>query len=128
MVFMAMGKHDADQIVEPFLDESEVGQDDIDAGIMRVGEGDAAIDHQPLAVTAIEIDVHGNLARSAECDEQEFFVGSHLNPVFEKIERARSASAGAIAGMCRGPYGASRGKKPAEPATIAPLTPFIAIA
>ena len=71
MVLMPVRQHDTDQIVEPFLDELQVGQDHVDAGILRIGEGDAAIDHHPLAVTAVQIDVHADLARPTQGQEKE---------------------------------------------------------
>ena len=48
----------------------EVGQNQLDARIIRAGEGQAEIDDDPLAAAAVEIDVHANLARAAEGDEQ----------------------------------------------------------
>src|SRR3546814_10766577 len=63
---------DALQTVELAFDEAEIGQDHVDAGIIRIGEGDAAIDHQPLAAAAVAIDVHADFARAAEREKQEF--------------------------------------------------------
>src|SRR3546814_14157648 len=62
---------DALQTVELAFDEAEIGQDHVDAGIIRIGEGDAAIDHQPLAAAAVAIDVHADFARAAEREKQE---------------------------------------------------------
>ena len=39
MVLMAVGEDDAEQVVAILLDEGEVGQDQLDAGIIGVGEG-----------------------------------------------------------------------------------------
>src|SRR6266496_1698252 len=58
MVLMPMRE---DNPREPFLlalDEIEIGQDEVDPGIRRIGESQAEIDHDPLAAAAIEIDVH----------------------------------------------------------------------
>ena len=78
VVFMPVRQDDTDEIVQAILDEGQVGQDDIDAGICGIGEGHAQIDHQPLAGVAIEIDVHADLARAAEGAEEKFVgFGSH---------------------------------------------------
>ena len=73
---MRVGQHDADQIIRALLDKFEIGENEIDAGIFRAGEGHAEIDHQPLAVRAIQIDVHTNLSRPAEGKEQQFVLRS----------------------------------------------------
>ena len=77
VILMPVRQHDADQIVEAFLDEGQVGQDHVDAGIARVRKGDAAVDHHPFALAAIQIDVHADLAGAAERAEQKFVLGSH---------------------------------------------------
>ena len=78
MVLMPVGQHDPEQILVPLFDEGEIGQDQVDAGIGRIGEGHAEIDHHPFAVAAVEIDVHADLARAAEREEEQFFAGFHL--------------------------------------------------
>ena len=80
MVLMAVGEDDAEQVVAPLLDEGEVGQDQLDARIGRVGEGHAEIDHDPFALAAVEIDVHADLARAAEREEEQFLAGFHSPP------------------------------------------------
>ncbi len=77
MVLMAVGQDDAEQIVAPLLDEGEIGQDQLDARIFGIGEGQAEIDHHPFALAAVEIDVHADLARAAEREEEEFVAGFH---------------------------------------------------
>ena len=49
MVLMAVGEDDADQVAAPFLDELEVGEDEVDARIIGVGESRprSAIGHLP---------------------------------------------------------------------------------
>ena len=47
-------------------------------GMIRSGEGQSQVDHDPLAAAAVEIDVHADLARAAERDEQQFFTGDHF--------------------------------------------------
>ena len=77
MILMAVREHDAEQIVAMLLDEACVRHDQIDAGTRRVAEGDAKIDHHPLATAAIEIEVHANFARPAKGQEKQFVAGSH---------------------------------------------------
>ena len=77
MVFMAVRDDDAGKAVELILDEAKIGQDHVDAGIIGIGEGHAAIDHHPLALTAIEVDVHADLARAAERAKEQFVLGGH---------------------------------------------------
>ena len=77
MVLMAVGEHDAEQIGAMLLDEGEIGEDQLDPRIGRIGEGHAEIDHHPFALAAVEIDVHADLARAAEREEEQFFAGFH---------------------------------------------------
>ena len=81
MVLMAVGEDDAEQIVASLLDEGEIGQDQLDARIIGIGEGQAEIDHHPFALAAVEIDVHADLARAAEREEEEFVAGFHVTPI-----------------------------------------------
>ncbi len=81
MILMPMRQHDAEQVVQPLLDKLQVGQDQVDAGIVGRAKDHAAIDHDPLAVAAIEVDVHANLTRATEREEEEFFTGGHMFPV-----------------------------------------------
>ena len=75
MILVAVGQDDPGEPLLLLLDELEVGQDQVDARIGRIGEGQAEVDHDPLAAAAVEIDVHADLARAAEGDEQQFFSG-----------------------------------------------------
>ena len=70
MILMPVGEDDSGQPVALLLDELQLGQDQVVARILRIGEGEAEIDHQPLALAAVEIDVHANLARTAERAEK----------------------------------------------------------
>jgi hypothetical protein len=78
MVLVTVSDDDPDQAVPPLFDELEVGEDQVDAGIARVCEGHAAIDHHPFAVRAVQRHVHTDFARSAERAKQQFVLGSHL--------------------------------------------------
>ena len=43
-------------------------------GMSIVAEGDAEIDHQPLAGMAVEVEVHADLAGAAQRQEQQLVV------------------------------------------------------
>jgi hypothetical protein len=48
MVLMRVGDDDAEQVGALFDDVAQVGQDDVDAGCLGTGEGQAAIDQDPF--------------------------------------------------------------------------------
>ena len=66
VILVRMGEHDPDQIGLALLDEIQIGEDQFGARVFIGAKGHAQIDHQPLAIAAIEVDVHADLARSAE--------------------------------------------------------------
>ena len=81
--------HDAGEVGAVLLDEAHVGEDHVDAGIvLALGEGDAAVDHQPLARVgrpeAVEVGVHADLAEAAQRHEYELVAvrspGLHHGP------------------------------------------------
>src|SRR4029079_5657842 len=77
MVLVRVRDDDAGEVGTVFLDEAHVRKDDVDAGIvLALGEGDAAVDHQPAArvlrAEAVEVGVHADLAETAERQEYEF--------------------------------------------------------
>ncbi len=49
MVLVAVGEDQREDVVGIVLEEGRIGHDQLDAGLRRAGEGDAAIDHDPLA-------------------------------------------------------------------------------
>ncbi len=72
MVLMRMGRDDPEQLVAPFDDKGRVGHDHVDPRLMfLLAERDAAIDDQPLAAIAVEVEVHPDLAGAAEREEIE---------------------------------------------------------
>ena len=71
VILVGMGEHQSEQVVAALDDERGVGHDDVDAGMTLVGKGDAEVDHQPLAVVTIEVEVHADFARTAEGHEQQ---------------------------------------------------------
>ena len=64
------------RFVALFLEEGDVRQDEVDARQVRPGEGDAAIDDDPVAVVrrpeAVEAQIHADLADAAERHEDQF--------------------------------------------------------
>jgi hypothetical protein len=88
MILMAVSDDDAEQVLAPLLDEAQIRENQIDAGISGIGEGHAEIHHDPLAVAAVQIDVHSNLARPAEGQEEEFVTGSHSIPSSPRVSGA----------------------------------------
>src|SRR5690242_6610967 len=81
MVFVTMGEDDAGEPLLLVLDELEIGKDQLDPRIVGPSEIEAEIDHDPLAAAAVEIDVHADLAGTAERDEQELFAGNHWETI-----------------------------------------------
>src|SRR5438270_2854013 len=77
MNLMAMRQDNACETLLLSFDELEVGKDQLDSRVGRVGEGEAEVDHDPLAAAAVQIDVHADLAGAAEGDEKQFFSGNH---------------------------------------------------
>ncbi len=71
MILVRMGQHDARQILAAFDDEFRIRHDDLDTRRRLVAEGDAEIDHQPLSVMAVQIQVHADLARPAKRQEDQ---------------------------------------------------------
>ena len=69
MVLVRVGDHQPQQLVAAVRDEAGVGDHDIDLGVLRPAEADAAIDRQPLTVATVEVEVHADLARPAERQE-----------------------------------------------------------
>ncbi len=78
MILMGVGDDQPEQIGAVLLDEGQVGQDQVDAGHVRPGEGDAAIDQNPFALfrraEPVERGVHADFAEAAERRENDFFL------------------------------------------------------
>ena len=53
----------------------EIGKHKIASRIVCSPKGQAKIDHDPFALTAVKIDVHANLVRPAKREEQQFVTG-----------------------------------------------------
>ena len=102
MVLMRMSQHYANEVLLALLDEFQIGEDQLGAGILVGAKGHAQIDHQPLAVSPIEVDVHPDLARSPERAEQQFLAGFHLafSARMAMPSRVRSASTASKMSVC----------------------------
>ena len=109
VVLVRVGQHEAGERAALLLDEAQVGQDHVDAGVvLALREGDAEIDHQPLAriggPKAVEIAVHADLADAAERHEHElagrgFVALVHGHPLASSCARSvRHASASPLGG------------------------------
>ncbi len=76
VVLVGVGQDDAEDVLGVLLDEGRVGQDDLDARRGLVAEGHAQVDHDPLAgvgrAVAVEVEVHADLVRAAQRQEDEF--------------------------------------------------------
>ena len=66
VVLVSVREHDADDVVEPALDRLEVGQDQVDARLVLLGEEHAAVDDEELAAVLEDGHVAADLAEAAE--------------------------------------------------------------
>ena len=71
VVLVRMGQDQAVQIATPGRDEARIRQDDVDARQGLVGEADAEVDHQPLPVEAVQVQVQPDLAGAAKRQEHQ---------------------------------------------------------
>ena len=69
VVLVAVGEHDAVDVVEAVPDVVEVGQDQVDAGLEVLGEQHAAVDDQQPAGVLEDGHVAADLAEPAERDD-----------------------------------------------------------
>ena len=66
---------DGVDVVEPVLDDAEVGEDQVDAGLLGLGEQDAAVDDQQPAVELQHGHVAADLAEAAERHDAQAALG-----------------------------------------------------
>ena len=69
MVLVGMGQHDREQVLPTLFDKGRIRHEHVDPGQRVACEGDAEIDHQPLALAGVEVEVHADLAGPAERQE-----------------------------------------------------------
>ena len=71
------------------LDKAEIGHDEINAGQLLAGKGDAEVDHQPLARAcgpiAVKGAIHADLAQAAERREYKLAVVRHLGSALRRV-------------------------------------------
>ncbi len=82
MIFMRVGQHDGTHVFALFGKVADIGHDEIDAGRGALAaEHHAAIDDDPIAIIgrtiAIGVEIHPDLARAAERQEDEFIVAQN---------------------------------------------------
>ena len=82
MILVRVGDDDADEVALDLLHEAQVGHDEIGPRRLVAGEGEAEIDHQPLAAArraeAVKRAVHPDLAQAAQGHEHELRVVLHI--------------------------------------------------
>ena len=66
VVLVPVGEDDGVDVVEPVLDDPEVGEDQVDAGLLGLGEQHAAVDDQQPAVELEHGHVAADLAQAAQ--------------------------------------------------------------
>ena len=66
VVLVAVGEHDALDVVETVPDRGEVRQDQVDAGLLLLGEEHAAVDDQQAAAVLEDGHVAADLTETAE--------------------------------------------------------------
>jgi len=66
MVFMRVRDHEAGQPVPPLGDIGRVGDHDVHFRVFRAAEPHAAIHREPSVGTAVEVEVHADLAGAAQ--------------------------------------------------------------
>ena len=71
VVLVAVGEHDPDDVLEALAEEPEVGQDQVDARLVLLGEEHAAVDDEDLAVDLEARHVAADLAEAADGDDAE---------------------------------------------------------
>ena len=69
VVLVAVREDDRLDVVEPVLDVLEVGQDQVDAGLVVLGEQDAAVDDEQTAGVLEDGHVAADLSEPTQCDD-----------------------------------------------------------
>jgi hypothetical protein len=75
VVLVPVGEHDADDVLQTVTDRAEVGQDQVDAGLVLLGEEDAAVDDEKLAAVLEDGHVATDLSEAPEGDDAQGAVG-----------------------------------------------------
>ncbi len=72
VIFVGMGQNKTKQLVLAVLDKGRVGHHNINTRKPFLAKGNPHINHQPLVIVAIKVQVHANFARTAKRHEQHF--------------------------------------------------------
>jgi len=91
MILMRMGNDNAMQIFDFFLDESNVGNEDIDPRMTVIGKGHPAIDHDPVIAAAIEREIHPDLTGPAKRYEKKFLFQHGSGAAIETVDALQTA-------------------------------------
>src|SRR6478752_4457571 len=75
VVLVAVREDDGLDVVEPVGDVGEVRQDEVDSGVVVLGEEHAAVDDEQLALRLEHGHVASDLAQPTECDDPQAVVG-----------------------------------------------------
>ncbi len=105
MVLMSVGQDDPDEIFALAFDELQISEDEVHPRVLVAAEGHAQVDHQPLSVTPVKVDVHADFARAAKRAEQQFLARRHAPRAFCASSASplivRSASTASKMLVCR---------------------------
>ena len=100
VVLVAVGQHDRLHVVEPVHDRREVRQDQVDAGLVDVGEQHAAVDDQQLAVVLEDGHVATDGTEAAERDDAQRTGGerrrAHPAPAWAWLMRAAPTASSSV--------------------------------
>src|SRR5262249_46976708 len=69
MIFVRVRRNDPEQTITTLDNKSRIGHDDLDPRLRIIPEGHATIDDEPVAGVSVDVQVHPDLARTAERDE-----------------------------------------------------------
>ncbi len=95
VILVTMGEDRADDAVPVGFQKSGIGNDQINAGGLAGGKGDAAIHQQQLAVEIVGHHVHADFAEAAQGDDVQLFV------VFRRAQDGSSSASSETSRKCR---------------------------
>ena len=76
VILVTVGEHQGDDVVESVLDVVEVGQDEIDARLVLLGEEDTAVDDEQFAVNLEDGHVAADLAEAPQGHDAHRAIGN----------------------------------------------------
>ena len=75
MILVPMSQHQGDDVVDAVLDGGEVGEDEVDAGLVLLGEEHAAVDDEQLPVELEDGHVAADLSQSSQGGDAHCAIG-----------------------------------------------------